>query len=878
MHLPALAACLAAALPALAAAAAPFDFDTAPGRLPKNVVPVDYTVDIVPDAKARTLSGTERVTLDFREATATIVFNSLNERLSNVRLDGKPAMRVVTNDEQQLTTVTLKQPARPGRHVLSFSYRGKIETSPLGLFVQPFVKADGSKDLLLSSQFEPTDARRMFPCWDEPAFRATFQLSVTVPAAWDAVSNMPVARRKVKGKLATTTFERTPRMPSYLVHLTAGTLGSISASAGGVKFSIWAPRGQEQHGKQALADAQQILADYNDYFGVHYPLPKLDSIAVPGGFQGAMENWGAIAYNDQALLLTPASTLRDRQRAFNTQAHEIAHQWNGDLVTMGWWDDLWLNESFATWRAAKETDLRHPEWAWWEREDWSKERAMAADARQTSHPIEQHVTNELEANSAFDPDITYSKGSAMLRMLEAYLGEDRFRDGVRVYMKAHAYSNASSADLWRSLSQASGSDVAAIAAAWTEQPGFPLVTAAAHCDAQGARTLTLTQQRFLLRGSDTAGLRWKVPLQLRVGRQSQARSVLLTTDGQTVAAGRCDEALSVNAGAVGFYRVAYDAATLAAITRQFASLPSGDRIALLDDQWALVGAGAQELASYLALAEAMGDNLNERGWSQIAEALDTIETAERGSPGHGAFTAYARSLLQPLAVKLGWTAHPDETPGIQALRRRVLRDLGLWGDEAVIAEARRRFAAFVLDRKAITPDDQSMVLAIVAHHADAATFAQLHAVARSARGETELRRYYTALMRVGDPALAAQAMDIALSSEIPAQADAMRFDLAFGLADWHPRIAWRMLAENTEMLLKPVQPKGDMYLASYVPEAFWNSQPLEQLEGWLRNRVPPALGPDLARGMETARFKLSEKAALTLAADRFIAMRTPKAP
>jgi aminopeptidase N len=863
-------------LPGLAGAAAPFSFEAAPGRLPKNVVPTDYTITIEPNTKTRVVKGTESVTLDFREATATIVFNSLNQRVTQVLLDGRQARSVVTDNAKQLTTVTLERPATKGRHVLSFHFRGKIESGPVGLFAQPFVKPDGTQDLMLSTQFEATDARRMFPCWDEPAFRATFQLSATVPAEWDTISNMPVASRQVKGKLATTTFARTPRMPSYLVEFTAGTLGSISATSGGVKFSIWAPRGQEKYGAEALANAQQILADYNDYFGVPYPLPKLDSIAVPGGFQGAMENWGAITYNDQTLLLTPTSTLRNRQGVFSIQAHEMAHQWYGDLVTMGWWDDLWLNESFASWRAAKETALRHPDWSWWEVEDGSKEGAMAADARQTSHAIEQHVTNELEATSAFDPAITYSKGQAVLRMLEAHLGEDRFRDGIRIYMKARAYSNATSADLWAGLSQASGTDVAAIAAAWTEQPGFPLVKVVTACGADGSRTMTLTQQRFLLRGSDVNSLRWKVPLQLRIGHQTQTRSVLLTADGQSVAAGRCDEALSVNAAAVGYYRVAYDAATLAINTKQFANLPSGDRIALLDDQWAQVEAGAQPLPSYLALVDAIGGELNERSWNQITEALSTIETAERGSAGHDAFTAYARTLLQPLAAKLGWTARPDETPGIQKLRRRVIADLGLWGDEAVITEARRRFAAFAVDRKTITPDDQWMILAIVARHADATTFAQLHAVARSAQGETELRRFYPALMQVGDPALAALANDIALSKEIPAQAAAMRFQLVIGLADLHPQLAWKTLAANSDMLLKPLQPFGDFALAQYVPEVFWNSQPLDQLESWVRAHVPPALGPELARGMETARFKLSEKASLTTAADGFIAARALK--
>ncbi len=354
----------------------PFSFATVPGRLPKNILPVDYTIAITPDALARTLRGTESITLYFKEPSASVVFNSLNETLDSVRFDGKPVLRVVSNDDQQLTTVTLAAAAAVGRHTLAFSYQGKIETIPQGLFAQPYLKPGGEPGLLLSTQFESTDARRMFPCWDEPAFRATFHLSTTIPANWTAVSNMPVARRIPGAELATIEFERSPRMPSYLVHLTAGDLASISASSGPTRLGVWAVRGQEAYGAVALANAQQILADYNEYFALPYPLAKLDSIAVPGGFTGAMEDWGAISYNDQTLLVTPSSTADDLQNVFSIQAHEMAHQWHGDLVTMGWWDDIWLNESFASWRGASETDMRHPSWHWWEVQDETKESAM----------------------------------------------------------------------------------------------------------------------------------------------------------------------------------------------------------------------------------------------------------------------------------------------------------------------------------------------------------------------------------------------------------------------------------------------------------------------------------------------------------------------
>src|ERR1700728_4332356 len=445
-------AAIAVPLAVAAPAPAPFSFDAAPGRLPKDVRPLDYEVSITPDATAWTFSGTESVQLQFRTSTATLLFNSVNESLHDVRLDGVPVKGVDSDKARQLTTVTLAAAAPIGLHRPTFSYAGKIERQPHGLYAQPYAIAGGGQGLLLSTQMESTDARRMFPCWDEPAYRARFQLTVQIPAHWAAVSNMPIAHRVVHGELATVTFQRSPKMPSYLVEFSAGDFAQITAASGAVKFGVWALRGREQYGQLALANAQQILADYNDYFGYPYPLPKLDSIAVPGGFSGAMENWGAITYNDSLLLITPASTTGNRQELFSTQAHEMAHQWNGDLVTMGWWDDIWLNESFASWRAAKETDLRNPSWNWWENEDQSKEGAMSADARASSHAIQQHVTDELQAANAFDPQITYSKGEAVLRMFEAYLGNDTFRDGIRAFMKAHAYSNATSADLWNALS------------------------------------------------------------------------------------------------------------------------------------------------------------------------------------------------------------------------------------------------------------------------------------------------------------------------------------------------------------------------------------------------------------------------------------------
>jgi aminopeptidase N len=857
-----------------APAPATFRFAATPGRLPKNVVPSEYRIALTPDAAARKVAGSETILLDFKEATATIQFNSLNQQLSKVLLDGKPVKSVESSDEKQLTTVTLHAPARPGRHTLSFDYSGKIETNPVGLFAQEYKTPDGGKGEMLSTQFEPTDARRMFPCWDEPAFRAVYKLSVTVPARWAVYSNMPQASRKVSGELATTSFAPTPKMASYLVEFSAGDLAEISADHNGTHFNVVAVKGQEEGGRAALAASQQILDDYNDYFGVKFPLPKLTSIAVPGGFGGAMENWGAITYNDQALLVTASSTLANRQGVFSIQAHEMAHQWFGDLVTMGWWDELWLNESFASWMAAHETDLRNPSWRWWERQDSVKEEAMTADARANVHAIVQHVVNELDAVNAFDPAITYSKGQAVLRMLEAHMGPDNFRQGIRSYMKQHAYSNTLSGDLWLALDAAGGQGgkgdrISAIATAWTTQPGYPLVSVAASCGAGGKRTVTLTQQRFLLQGLGTGKGSWPVPLQVRSGG-GKARAVLLSGDKQQLDAGNCGDPFTVNADAVGYFRVAYDRDTLAQNTRHFTQLSDGDRIAMLDDQWALAEAGAAPLGDYLALASAMGTVENQRSWEQITEVLGSIESYQRGAPGHDAFTAYGRQLLKPLAQRLGWDARKDDTPGVLKLRRTVLRELGQWGDAEVIAEARKRFTAFVADRSAIAADDQAMVLAIVALGATPAEFGQLHAIARSAKNETEMRRFYSALMLVRDAELARQAAAIAMSDEIPKQAARARMGLLQTLGDEHPQLAWDIFARNADALLDPYQPYGPLYLSQYIPEMFWRALPPDELEAWIKQKVPATMAPQLARGMETARFKHAEQALMRKASDAAI--------
>lgn len=838
-----------------AGAVAPFAFDSTPGRLPKTVVPTDYRIAITPDAQAKTLRGTETVALDVRRATSRIVFNTHDMTIGEARLDGARVAQVKTENDKQLTTLTLARPAAVGRHVLALSFAGKIEDSADGLFAQDYRTPDGRTGRMLSTQFESTDARRMFPAWDEPAFRSTFQLTVTLPAAWSAVSNMPVRSRNVHGALATTTFGRTPKMPTYLVVLSAGELGALSGvGPNGVRQSVWAIKGDEVNGRYTLDSAYKILAYYDDYFGVKYPLPKLDHIAIPGGFGGAMENWGGITYNENIIIHRPNATLADKQTGFSIIAHEMAHQWNGDLVTMGWWDDIWLNESFASWMAAKATDKFNPDWNWAQSEDKSKQTALNADARASSHAIQQHVVDELQADASFDPEITYNKGQAFLRMLEAYLGENTFRSGIRAYMRAHKYSNATTADLWIALGAASKKDVSALAKAWTEQPGFPLVSVTAACDAAGNRTVTLAQHRFLLDGTtDAVHLRWNVPVSLASGSAAPAYVVLRDAQHGGFAAGRCDEPLRVNAGGVGYYRVAYDGPTFATNRAAFASLPDADKIAMLGDQWSLVRVGQATLPNYLALANAMGTNRNARAWQDIVGALTELEKGARGTAEHDAITAYARTLVTPLATSLGWDPKPGETVATGELRRAALAALGEWADPAVVAEARTRFERAAAD-PLTAPDMLTTLIGIVATNADATAFDRLHQLAQSAKDATLAARYRAALMTVRDPDLAVRALNIVASDEIPPQQRSKRFRYVAAAANWNPKLAWAFFQAHGDALTRHFSHfEKILVLADTVPTTFWDGTTPDRLEEWLKTNLPPKAAVYVAKGMARAK-------------------------
>ena len=492
-----------------------FSFDATPGKLPKTVVPISYSIELRPDVESLALPGVEVIDIEVREPTARLTLNAVNTTFASVTVDDRAERADVALDAAAETaTFTFAQPLAAGAHRLRIEFTARINKFDRGFFFVDYPTDSGVKRLL-TSKLEPADARRIFPCWDEPAFKASFALSVRVPRHFLAVGNMPIVREEpLEPNLKIVTFAPTPKMSTYLFVLTVGELERITAEADGVTIGVVATTGKAAQGQFALDSAAKLLAWFNDYFGVKYPLPKLDLIAVPGGFGGAMENWGGITFFESRLLFDPATNPDSARRGiFSIIAHEMAHQWFGDLVTMAWWDNLWLNEGFATWMATKAAEQFYPQWQSWLNGYGAKQFAMALDARRTSHPIQQPVANESEAMIAFDA-ITYNKGQALIRMLENYLGEAAFRDGIRAYMAAHAYGNTTTADLWRALERAGHKPVTEIAASFTEQDGVPLISAETACNGDAQR-LTLRQGRFVVAPARTAALpprNWQIPV------------------------------------------------------------------------------------------------------------------------------------------------------------------------------------------------------------------------------------------------------------------------------------------------------------------------------------------------------------------------------
>ncbi|MHC2337084.1 M1 family metallopeptidase [Bradyrhizobium sp. USDA 4454] len=797
-----------------------FSFDGTPGKLPKTVIPLSYAIELTPDFTSLALPGVETIDIEVRETTTRLTLNAINTTFNETTIDdGAQRAEVVTDAAAQTATLTFAKPLAVGPHRLRIAFTAQINKFGTGLFSVDYPTPKGIKRLI-SSKLEPADARRIFPCWDEPSFKASFALTVVIPRTLLAVGNMPVtSEQPIGGDLKNVVFAPTPKMSSYLFVLTVGELERITAETGGVTVGVVTTEGKSGQGRFALDSAVKLLGYYNDYFGVTYPLPKLDLIAVPGGFGGAMENWGGITFFESRLLFDPATNPETARRGiFAIIAHEMAHMWFGDLVTMAWWDNLWLNEGFASWMATKASEQFYPQWQNWLNGYGAKQFAMALDARRTSHPVQQPIADHSEAITAFDA-ITYNKGQALIRMLETYLGEQPFRDGIRKYMAAHAYSNSTTADLWQALESAGGKPITGIAASFTEQNGVPLVLAETVCDG-AAQRLTLQQDRFVIAPANDPPLPahgWQIPVAVGPAHGKPFEEILLKGSAK-IPAGACGDAIKVNLGDVGYFRVEYGPKNRAALLNAFPQMPVVDRLNVVTDSWALVQAGRAEAPSYLALLDALDVGDHRAVWDQVISTFATLNRLSRDRAERPVIQAYARAKLRPVFDRIGWEGGGSGDDDTALLRASLISALGDLGDADIVAEAKRRFAAFLDDPNSLPTTLRDAVTHVVGITADRKTYDQLLALARKSAATNERLRYYFAVASARDAELARATLALTLTNELPDTIITGMFNAVAGAAE-QPQLAWDFVRTNFDTLLAR---QGPSFRDQFVPNVMTN--------------------------------------------------------
>jgi aminopeptidase N len=820
--------------------------------LPKQVVPLHYDVAFTPNEAQMSFSGKARIDLQVLRPVPSIVLNAAELSFGQVLLDGggKPAT-VSFDAAQQTATLRFGKPVSSGRHVLSIDYSGTINRHAAGLFALDYDTPQGKKQALFT-QFENSDARRFLPCWDEPGRKATFSLTATLPADEMAVSNMPVdSSENLADGIKRVHFAQSPKMSSYLLFFASGDFERVSQMVDGVDVGVVVKRGDTAKAQYALDAAAHLLPYYEDYFGVKYPLPKLDLIAGPGlsQFFGAMENWGAIFYFESDLLIDPAlSTQRDRRVIYTVVAHEMAHQWFGDLVTMAWWDDLWLNEGFASWMENKATDHFHPEWTLWLEAQNDKEAAMGLDSRRGTHPIIQHIRDVLQANEAFD-GITYEKGAAVIRMLEDYVGEDRFRAGVRNYMKAHAYGNTVTDDLWRELDRTAATPVSPIAHDFTLQAGVPLLRVSTAVKGE-----QLTQDRFAVDDSGKQPAHWHLPVSARpLGAADTAAPWQEVLKPGHAAMIEAPSGALVNAGQAGYYRTLYTPQALPPLVAVYPSLSAADQLGLLNDARALGYSGYEPLPDFLELANQAASVSDPVVLLTLLRGLEDLDYHYQGLAGQALFRTHARRMLQPLYARIGWTAAADESQNTALLRAELLRALGQFDDAVVIGQARSLFAAYLHDPASLDGESRRTVLAIVADQADADTWEQLHVLAQHAPSSLEQSQLYSLLGRARSPELADRALQLTLADEVTLTT---RPRIISGVAHYHPELAFDFVNAHLSQVMQMLEPDSRN---EYVPRLAGNAHDaamIAKLQAYAQAHIPASARQSVVKAVALIGFNV----------------------
>ncbi|MCG3176563.1 MAG: Aminopeptidase N [Candidatus Omnitrophica bacterium] len=835
---------------------------TNPYRLERTVTPVHYAIDLTVDIANFAFKGRQSVRIKAASAFGSITLHALDLRIQRAELSTASgplkASRIAFDKDKETVTLVFPRTVRPSEaRELALEYTGELNDKMHGFYRTRYT-VDGATRWGAATQFEATDARRCFPCWDEPDLKATFDITLRVPKQLTALSNMPVKSQRVSGELKAVSYRTTPVMPTYLVCFVVADLVYVAGrDKNGVPIRIYTTPGKEKQARFALEVGKHALTYFADWFGIPYSLPKMDMVALPDFASGAMENWGLVTYRETALLVDPDnSSVQARQRVAEVIDHELAHQWFGNLVTMEWWTDLWLNEGFASYMGPKAVHDQFPEWDIWGQFIATEYLgALRDDALRNTHPIEIDVKNPHEIREIFD-GITYSKGASVNRMLEHYLSEPVLRKGLNVYLKKYAYGNARTVDLWSVLEQVSGKPVRRLMAAYTRQEGFPVVEVAETEGSRG-RGLDLRQSRFIFDGgSDARGLSWSVPVAVRTERQGEVATLLDATTG-TIAFKTAPGWIKVNPGQSGFYRVRYAEELLGPLSEALRSgrLEAIDMLGVLDDAAALCRAGRLPVTLLLDLVGSCARQLDYNVWLTLAGILGEIESLIEGQGlAEHRLANFARTLFGPASARMGWSASPSDDHLSLMLRPLLLSRMGHYADAGTVAEARERFAGHLKGRP-IDPTLRTTVYGIVSETGGQAEHERLVELYRASDLQEEKVRILRALTRTREVSAVRASLKLALSADVRKQ-DTFIVLSGFGVNPRGRAIAWEFIRSRWAELSRRFG-GGNVGLLSRIIEgavsSFVDPSEISAAEAFLRQHPVRGTERSVKQAIETAR-------------------------
>ena len=830
-------------------------------RLPDTVIPLHYDITVAPDLAAAKFTGEETIRVRVAKPTSTIVLNAAEITFDEVtvRAGGRTEKATVTLDaSKEQATFALPSPPVQGDAEIHIRYTGILNDDLRGLYLS---KANNRRYAV--TQLEATDARRMFPAFDEPALKATFAVTAIIDAGDSAISNGRVLS-DTPGPGAgkhTLKFEQTPKMSTYLVALAVGDFVCNEGGVDGIPIRICSTPDKKGLTRFALESAQEVVKYYNRYYSIAYPFRKLDVVAVPDFAAGAMENTAAIFYRETLLLADDSASVGTRKAIAGVLAHEIAHQWFGDLVTMRWWDDLWLNEGFANWMQTKPVKAWKPEWQVELDEVQGNQVAMNLDGLQSTRTIRASAETPAEINELFDP-IAYEKGAAVLRMVEQWVGEEAFRTGVNAYVEKYQYSNARAEDFWSTLAKSTGKPVDRVMETFVDQPGVPLVTAELKCGGPGDRAeVVLTQERYMRDpAAKPVQQTWQIPVCLR-GSSGGTLCDVMDERRESIAVQGCPTWLISNAGARGYYRTASSPEAVRRMSDHISPLTPAERLALVSDEWALVRANRHDIGVFLDLAGGFRAERSADVLQTLTGLLAIVEEDVATASTRPKFRTWVAALLNPVLQEVGSAARPNDSDETRALRATVVRALGETArDPAVLSKARELVLQELDKPGSVEPTLLNVIAELAALEGDTTLYERYLAAGKRATNPEDKYRYLYGLARFGNPALVRRTFDFILSPDVRAQ-DARIFLGAQLSSPDGRQLVWGLIQQRWEELRKK-DSTGMGYVVGAL-SAFCDASAAEEIRTFFtKNKIPEAeraLQQTLERVSSCARFAAAQR-------------------